>query len=74
MIQSFTWPPPEGWYEVSITWETMMQRKIAREIVDWAKMAPGQGRFHLHGYRMTDGFTFLFEDAGDATMFALRWL
>lgn len=73
MIQSFVWPPPEGWYEVILTWDDMMRRNIAREVVDWAKMAPGK-RFHIHGYQMTEGFTFLFEDAGDATMFALRWL
>ena len=73
MIQSFIWPPPDNWYEVVLLWDDMMEGGIAREVVDWCKMAPG-ARFHLHGYRLTQGFTFRFENAGDATMFALRWL
>ena len=36
------------------------------------KTAPG-GRYHLHGWRATEGFAFRFEDPVDALYFKLRW-
>lgn len=67
------WPPPD-WPEVVITWQTMLDYAdySPHMITDWVNDAPG-GRYHLHGYKATEGFAFRFENPGDATLFALRW-
>ena len=41
-------------------------------IVNWVDQQPG-GRYHLHGYKATEGFAFRFEDSRDAVSFGLRW-
>jgi len=41
-------------------------------IIKWLETAPG-GRYHLHGWRATEGFAFRFEDPVDALYFKLRW-
>ena len=87
MIKFNTWPPPEGWIEVVVTWKIMLEnpRFNPNKIVDWVDSTPG-GRYHLHGWEDfqrfprhgigvggTDGFAFRFENEKDAVLFKLRW-
>jgi len=87
MIKFNTWPPPEGWTEVVVTWKIMLEnpRFNPNKIVDWVDSTPG-GRYHLHGWEDfqrfprhgigvggTDGFAFRFEDPRDAVLFRLKW-
>jgi len=74
MNQLDTWPPPD-WTEVVVTWETMLYNadRVPNDITEWCYCQPGYGRWHLHGYKSTEGFAFRFEDARDATAFGLRW-
>jgi hypothetical protein len=65
------WPPPD-WTEVVITWNDMLKRKNVQEIIKWVEEAPG-GRFHLHGWKSTEGFAYRFEDPKDAIIFAMKW-
>lgn len=69
------WPPP-NWEEVVITWETMLHNadRSPNQITEWCYRYSGHGRWHLHGWRQTEGFAFRFEDARDATAFGLHWL
>jgi hypothetical protein len=69
-----TWPPPD-WTEVVILWSTMLANSdyTPNAITEWCYNYPGHGRWHLHGYKQTEGFAFRFEDARDATAFGLRW-
>jgi hypothetical protein len=41
--------------------------------IEWWCQENVQGRWHLHGYRQTEGFAFRFEDPRDAVLFRLRW-
>jgi hypothetical protein len=68
------WPPPD-WPEIVITWETMLKHsdRNPNDITEWCDRYPGHGRWHLHGYKSTEGFAFRFEDPKDATVFGLRW-
>jgi len=68
------WPPPD-WSEIVVSWDTMLERSdmAPNEITEWCCRMPGHGRWHLHGYKSTEGFAFRFEDQRDATMFQLRW-
>jgi hypothetical protein len=87
MIKFNTWPPPENWAEIVITWKIMLEnpRFNPNKIVDWVDSTPG-GRYHLHGWEDfqrfpkhgigvggTDGFAFRFEDERDAILFKLKW-
>jgi len=87
MIKFNTWPPPEDWTEVVVTWKIMLEnpRFNPNKIVDWVDSTPG-GRYHLHGWEDfqrfprhgigvggTDGFAFRFEDPRDAVLFRLKW-
>jgi len=67
------WPPPD-WTEVIVSWTTMLDASdySPNEITDWTENTI-QGRWHLHGFRATEGFAFRFEDPRDATLFRLRW-
>ena len=67
------WPPPD-WDEVVITWESILMREDYKivEVCEWITKTPG-GRYHLHGWRQTEGFAYRFEDPKDAPIFALRW-
>lgn len=68
-----SWPPPK-WTEVVITWADILAgRQIINNVLEWIDTAPG-GRYHLHGWRSTEGFAFRFEDPKDATYFKLKWL
>ena len=42
-----------------------------RILFEWVDQQPG-GRFHLHGYNGTEGFSFRFEDPKDATWFRMN--
>ena len=68
------WPAP-AWAEVVITWEAILEAsdRSPNSITEWCYRYPGHGRWHLHGWRSTEGFAFRFEDARDATAFGLRW-
>jgi len=69
------WPPPEDWTEVVVLWDDVLggPRFPIREILEWLEAAPG-GDYHIHGYESTEGFSFRFRNAEDATHFKLRWL
>ena len=71
MIQFQGWPPPD-WTEVVVTWDTMLAQHNVQDIIKWVEEAPG-GRFHLHGWKSTEGFAYRFEKPEDATYFKLRW-
>ena len=73
MKQFLAWPPPK-WTEVVITWNTMLDspEHNVNEIQEWVNTYPG-GRFHLHGWKSTQGFAYRFENPEDALIFALRW-
>jgi len=47
--------------------------RAPNNITEWCDQHPGHGRWHLHGWKSTDGFAFRFEDARDATTFKLIW-
>ena len=68
------WPPPEDWYQVVISWDTMWEHSDCNpnEIVAWVEAYPG-AEYHLHGYRSTEGFAFRFSDPDDALIFKLKW-
>jgi len=68
------WPPP-AWTEIVVTWATMLHNadRAPNNITEWCDHYPGYGRWHLHGFKNTEGFAFRFEDARDATTFKLRW-
>ena len=73
-MQQFTaWPPP-NWTEVVITWNTMLHREThnVHVIQDWVNDTPGD-RYHLHGWKCTEGFAYRFENPKDAVKFALIW-
>ena len=75
MNQLETWPPPD-WTEVVILWSTMLTNSdyTPNAIIEWCNRYRGHGRWHLHGYKSTEGFAFRFEDPRDATAFGLHWL
>ena len=58
-----------------IPWSKMLLEhdNNPNNILSWVDHTPG-GRYHLHGWRSTEGFTFRFERPQDATLFALRWI
>ena len=67
--------PHPDWSEVIIMWKEIVDKPFypIREILSWMDEAPG-GRYHLHGYKSTEGFAFRFERPEDATYFKLKWL
>jgi len=74
MNQLEIWPPPP-WTQVVVTWSTMLANADydPNVITEWCRCYPGHGRWHLHGYKSTEGFAFRFEDPRDATAFGLIW-
>jgi hypothetical protein len=50
----------------------MLKRKNVQEMIKWVEEEPG-GRFHLHGWKSTEGFAYRFERKIDAVLFALTW-
>ena len=67
--------PHPDWTEVILLWGEVLgpPQYPIREILTWIDSAPG-GRYHLHGYKSTEGFAFRFERPEDATYFKLRWM
>ena len=75
VMKQFTgWPPPD-WTEIVVTWDTMLHSDDhnVHEIQEWVDRMPSTGRYHLHGWKSTEGFAYRFEDPKDAIIFAVRW-
>ena len=74
MTQIETWPPPEDWTEIVISWQTMLDNSdhAPNTILKWLDKTPGKC-YHLHGWKSTEGFAFRFQNPQDAMLFALRW-
>ena len=74
MQKIHSWPPPDDWCQVVVTWGTMLAHAdcTPNRIIEWLDAQPG-GRYHLHGYQSTEGFAFRFSDPADAVLFELRW-
>ena len=74
MNQLEIWPPPP-WTQVVVNWAIMLANADYNPnvITKWCCEYPGHGRWHLSGYKSTEGFAFRFEDDRDATAFQLRW-
>jgi hypothetical protein len=68
-------PIPYNWTEVLVTWNEIMNVPYydIKGMLTWAEEYPGS-RYHLLGYKHTEGFVFRFEDPKDATYFKLKWL
>ena len=78
MIQLTAWPPPDAWVECVITWAWLMSaygppEGTIHKIYAWCDQHPSPARYHVHGWKSTDGFAFRFEDPKDAVIFKLRW-
>lgn len=73
MIQFQAWPPPE-WAEIVVTWDEILDGPTKpQDYYDWCDAYDSTGRYHVHGWKSTEGFAFRFERPGDATLFALYW-
>lgn len=74
MMQFKSWPPP-AWAECVVPWDWIMGNKQLHpnKLYEWCDKYPSPSRYHVHGWRSTEGFAFRFEDARDATMFKLTW-
>jgi len=44
-----------------------------QELYNWCDNHASTGRYHVHGWRSTEGFAFRFEDPRDAILFKLTW-
>jgi len=74
-MKQFTgWPPP-AWTEIVITWDTMLHSEThnVHKIQNWVDQMPSKSRYHLHGWKSTEGFAYRFEDPKDAIIFAMKW-
>lgn len=70
-------PPPSDWTPVEISWDIMLDKPgMCHAVLAWCKQHPSQAHFQLRGSKPNpvNGYRFYFEDARDATAFALRWL
>lgn len=78
MIKDETFPFPEHWNKVFISWERMLEhRPDVHELLDWVENKhKGFGRYQLRGpnWNPTAGFLFYFEDERDAIVFMLKWI
>jgi hypothetical protein len=68
-------PLPTGWKKTIIKWKDIQNPPYypIKEILDWVDEYDG-GRYHLQGYKATQGFEFRFENPHDAILFRLKWL
>lgn len=77
MIQDKTWPPPEHWTQVFISWDRMLDRAPhVHDVMDWVeKHYQSPGKYQLRGPPddPASGFLFYFQDPKDATIFILRF-
>lgn len=68
------WPPP-GWTECVVKWDYILESSYRpQELYNWCDNHPSLGRYHVHGWKSTEGFAFQFEDSKDAVLFGLTWL
>ncbi len=74
MTQYEEWPPPD-WTEVVVSWDIMLTNSdyVPNLLTEWCDHHDSVGRWHLHGWKKTEGFAFRFEDPKDAVMFKLKW-
>ena len=74
MQQFQAWPPPD-WTECVVPWDWIMsdQGVSPNDIYNWCDQQTGSGRYHVHGWKSTEGFAFRFEDPCDAIIFKLKW-
>lgn len=74
MIQFTAWPPPD-WTECVVTWDSILESKEfhPKYLYEWCDQYASPNRYHVHGWRSTEGFAFRFEDPRDATVFKLTW-
>jgi hypothetical protein len=74
MINFQLWPPPD-WTECVVSWDYILQNRKPdpQALYDWCKNHNSLGRYHVHGWRSTEGFAFRFEDPYDAIIFKLTW-
>ena len=74
MIQFKAWPPPD-WHECVVTWDLILESKEfhPRYLYNWCDQQSSSGRYHVHGWKSTEGFAFRFENPHDAVMFKLTW-
>jgi len=67
------WPPPD-WTECVIKWDYILGSPVhPQDLYNWCNDHPGDGRYHVHGWKSTEGFAFRFEDPRDAILFSLTW-
>ena len=73
MIQLKLWPPP-NWSECVVRWDYILESPYRpQDLYDWCDGRPSNGRYHVHGWKSTEGFAFQFEDPKDAVLFSLTW-
>jgi hypothetical protein len=73
MINFQAWPPPE-WTECAVSWNYLLDSPFhSQELYNWCDNHASAGRYHVHGWRSTEGFAFRFEDPQDAILFKLTW-
>jgi hypothetical protein len=70
--QFIAWPPPD-WTECVVTWDWIMSDAGCHphDMYNWCEQHAS--RYHVHGWRSTEGFAFRFENPHDAIMFKLTW-
>jgi hypothetical protein len=67
------WPPPD-WIECVIQWNYLLESPVhPQDLYNWCDGHPSPGRYHVHGWKSTEGFAFRFEDPRDAVLFKLKW-
>jgi hypothetical protein len=74
-MKSFkAWPPPT-WTECVVPWDWILGNKNLHpnKLYDWCDKYTSSARYHVHGWRSTEGFAFRFEDPRDAVVFKLTW-
>jgi len=80
MIKDETFPFPEHWTQVFVSWNRMLEHQPnVRQMLNWIENDyTGLARYQLRGYATpedpTAGFLFYFEDELDANIFILKWL
>ena len=73
MDQVALWPAP-NWHECVVGWDYILASPLhPQELYDWCNNHPSTGRYHVHGWKSTEGFAFRFENPHDAVMFKLTW-